>query len=331
MTLSERPDGFALAGPGRRPWFGRMTPRPKLPCLLRSLVLGVALVAAQERLPAEVKVGAWQPLFQGIEFAAGSADDAEPRRQEVRVLRVDLRAEGIELFSTPANGDAPKETTSETATEFLERHRLQAAINANFFSPCCSPGDKDLGGLAVSRGEIVSPAAKSGLGAKVLVVTRDLRASIRETGPDFRPDGVWTAVAGSDIVLKAGRPVPYEPTAFRTTPHPRSAVGISADGRYLLLLTIDGRQAGYSEGATLEETAMWLRRFGAQEGLNLDGGGSTALVKEAGGRAVLLNRPSGSSLGALAVPGVERTQRSNGNHLGVYARPLAEGLRPVET
>jgi hypothetical protein len=324
MTSAPAAAGSPLPAGGAGGELGRMTPSfSQFRFAWRFLVLALAGWAAAGRLPAEIKVGAWQPLFQGIEFAAGSADGTEPRRQEVRVLRIDLRAEGIELFSTPTNGEAPKETTSETATEFLERHRLQAAINANFFSPCCSPGDKDLGGLAVSRGEVVSPPATSGLGAKVLVVTRDLRASIRETGADFRTDGVWTAVAGSDLVLRAGQVVPYEPTAFRTTPHPRSAVGISADGRYLLLLTIDGRQAGYSEGATLAEVAQWLLRFGAHDGLNLDGGGSTALVKAADGRAVLLNRPSGSSLGSIAGAGAERSQRSNGNHLGVYARPLA--------
>jgi exopolysaccharide biosynthesis protein len=58
---------------------------------------------------------------------------------------------------------------------------------------------------------------------------------------------------------------------------PRTAVGVSANGRYVYLITIDGRQPGFSDGATLFETAEWLRRFGAYQGLNLDGGGSTTM------------------------------------------------------
>jgi exopolysaccharide biosynthesis protein len=93
--------------------------------------------------------------------------------------------------------------------------------------------------------------------------------------------------------------------------HPRSAVGVSRDGRYLILMVIDGRQTGYSEGATTAETAEWMREMGAHNALNLDGGGSTTLViEEPDGGPKLLNRPSG------------QFQRLVANHLGVFARPL---------
>jgi hypothetical protein len=68
--------------------------------------------------------------------------------------------------------------------------------------------------------------------------------------------------------------------------HPRTAAGYTKDGR-LLLLVVDGRSAE-SRGATLEETAQLLVEFGAHEGLNFDGGGSTTLW--VGGSVI--NRPS---------------------------------------
>lgn len=275
---------------------------------------------------AAVTVGTWKPLFQGVEYATGEADAAEPRLQKVRAVRVDLRAPGIELFSTPANGDAPLETTSETTSEFLVHHRLQVAINANFYAPCCSPGDKDLTGLAISRGIVVSPPVTTGAsGTKVLVITRDNQASIASTEQEFSTGNYWTAVAGSDWVLVNGEVAKQPATAFRTTAHPRTAVGVSKDGRYLLLLTIDGRQPAWSDGATTEEVAEWLRRFGAHEGLNLDGGGSTAMVRAEGDKPVVLNRPSGVALGSgdnAGKSGGERAQRSNGNNFGVFAQPL---------
>jgi exopolysaccharide biosynthesis protein len=69
--------------------------------------------------------------------------------------------------------------------------------------------------------------------------------------------------------------------------HPRSAVGISRDGRTLWLLTVDGRSTS-SVGMTVTELATTLASLGAWDALNFDGGGSTALVID--GRVV--NVPS---------------------------------------
>jgi hypothetical protein len=270
-------------------------------------------------MPAAVTVGAWKPLFQGVTWAKGEADQAEARLQRVVAVRVDLRVPGIEFFSTAANGEKPLETTSETTSEFLARNGLQVAINANFFSPCCAPGNKDLTGLAISRGEIVSRQEARHNGSGVLLITRDNRATIAVlNNTPIVTAGVWTAISGSGVVLSGGEK-PANPTKeFFTLAHPRSAVGVTKDGRYLVLVTIDGRQSGYSDGATLAEVADWLTRFGAHDGINLDGGGSTTLVAESGGRAVGLNRPSGAVRGSEV-----RQERSNGNNFGVWAKPLA--------
>jgi exopolysaccharide biosynthesis protein len=76
-------------------------------------------------------------------------------------------------------------------------------------------------------------------------------------------------------------------------PNPRTAVGVGANGRRLLLATIDGRQAGYSLGTTLRETAEIMRALGAHDAINLDGGGSTTMVvRDARGAFRIANRPS---------------------------------------
>lgn len=72
--------------------------------------------------------------------------------------------------------------------------------------------------------------------------------------------------------------------------HPRSATGITADGR-LLLVVVDGRQP-HSRGVYLEELATIMRDLGAVQAMNLDGGGSSALVVD----GKLFNRPSGTSV-----------------------------------
>ena len=58
---------------------------------------------------------------------------------------------------------------------------------------------------------------------------------------------------------------------------PRTAIGFSKDNR-LIILTVDGRQKGVSEGATLSELADLMLSFGAYQAMNFDGGGSTQMV-----------------------------------------------------
>jgi hypothetical protein len=49
--------------------------------------------------------------------------------------------------------------------------------------------------------------------------------------------------------------------AFVNNRHPRTAVGVTNDGT-LLLVTVDGRQPGFSRGATLPELAALLLKIG---------------------------------------------------------------------
>ncbi len=69
--------------------------------------------------------------------------------------------------------------------------------------------------------------------------------------------------------------------------NPRTLAGVRRDGR-LLLVTIDGRAPGHSVGASFAESAAVLRALGARDGVNLDGGGSTAMTVE----SALVTRPS---------------------------------------
>lgn len=72
--------------------------------------------------------------------------------------------------------------------------------------------------------------------------------------------------------------------------NPRTAVGYKPDGT-LLLITVNGRGADGSVGMSLRELAALFNRLGASDALNLDGGGSTAMV--IGGQ--LQNNPSDGS------------------------------------
>jgi hypothetical protein len=74
---------------------------------------------------------------------------------------------------------------------------------------------------------------------------------------------------------------------FDTELHPRTAVGLRADGTWVFVV-VDGRQPQISIGINLKDLAELLLSLGCVDALNLDGGGSSTLVYQ--GRTV--NSPS---------------------------------------
>lgn len=246
---------------------------------------------------AQAEITRWRRIFRGVEYCKGTA--ARPRPLQVRAVRVDLREPTVRFLVTPSNGDRPKDCDARKTSECLAEFKCQVAINGSFFSPFARrKGDpQDVVGLSMSRGDLYSPPNRF----PVLLISKDNKAWI--THPPIDAAKAYNALAGNITLLVDGKNV-----ARMGARHPRTAVGISKDGRYLILMTIDGRQRGYSEGAADAETAEWLRTLGAWHALNLDGGGSTTMVIEGrDGRPVVVNRPSG------------RAERRCPNHLGVHA------------
>ncbi|MEO7297127.1 MAG: phosphodiester glycosidase family protein [Verrucomicrobiota bacterium] len=282
----------------------------------RNIKCGLALILTLAAIPCPLRgaitISPWIPIFRGVDRATGEADAAESRVQKVNVLRVDLNDPGVALFSTPSNGARPLETDGQTTSQFLTTYGLQAAINANFFNPCCvtNVGDpKNLVGLAISQGQLVSPQ-ESGTFSTSLLITSNNQASIAST--PINTSNIFTAITGAEIILQNGNNVGVNPGI-----EPRTVAGLSQNNRYIYLLTVDGRQTGYSEGVNHFEAAQWLIRFGAYNGFILDGGGSTAMAMSDGaGGDIVLNRPINA--------GIPGNQRIVGNNLGVYAQPLPD-------
>jgi phosphodiester glycosidase len=65
---------------------------------------------------------------------------------------------------------------------------------------------------------------------------------------------------------------------------PRTAVGITEDERYMILVVVDGRQAKFSIGVSQRELADMLLEFGAFQAMEFDSGGSSTMVID--GKAV---------------------------------------------
>ncbi len=110
--------------------------------------------------------------------------------------------------------------------------------------------------------------------------------TISQVGPVLVDEGKIAVDARADGLLWEGvNPSFTYNWVLRS--NPRSAIGMDDQGR-LLLAVFDGRQPGYAAGLGILDEAKIMRRFGATEALNLDGGGSSVIATSAG----IVNSPS---------------------------------------
>ena len=113
----------------------------------------------------------------------------------------------------------------------------------------------------------------------------------------FKESKFWDAAnalhAGPVLINDKNIMVTVEEEVFFNTPvagvQPRSAIGYTDDNK-IIMMVVDGRQQ-ISRGVYLEELAILMDQFNCVEALNLDGGGSSAIVAD----DRLINKPSGRS------------------------------------
>lgn len=203
---------------------------------------------------------------------AGTAASA-PAGGAVRVTAVTVRQ------LDPA-ADAAR-TSGRTVAEGAGAVGVVAAVDSMGGSQPLSPGTVVLHG----RGSTAAALRRLAVGDTVVWSTSVISA-------DGARRAAREAVGGYPVLLRDGEFAPEMEEgvnpSFGERRHPRTAVGFADDGRRMFWLVVDGRQDPYSDGMSLREVATLLRDLGAEEALNLDGGGSSALVV----RGRVANRPS---------------------------------------
>lgn len=115
------------------------------------------------------------------------------------------------------------------------------------------------------------------------------------TTPDWR--SVHSAIGGGPVLVQNGQVVndPHPPVpSERHQPNPVLAVGISRDGRTMLLVGVDGRQPRHSIGLTQPQLAAYMQRLGAHQAMAFDSGGSVTMVTRFSGSGLptVVNSPS---------------------------------------
>jgi hypothetical protein len=245
-------------------------------------------------------------LFQGITYERIVRQD--PRLMVIHVVTIDLKAAGMKVLVSPGQEDQSRPVEAQTTSQFLDQYNLDLAINGTAFVPW-----NDYGPLGYSprAGERVTPLGFSASRGIVYAEDTDEQPTLyiyqnNKASMNALVGKVYNAVSGYKLLLWNGNIVEGLDSS---DVDPRTAIGLDRPGRRLVIVIVDGRQSGYSEGATEAELAQILLEHRAYSAMNLDGGGSSTLViRGENGEPQVLNSPVHGG-----VPGQERPV---GVHLG---------------
>lgn len=215
----------------------------------------------------------WQRVVAGLDYRSFSPwPDSR-----VHVLRLDLREPGLRLEVSPPQARGLAMDRRPDATTAV------ASFNASFFDRSFAPR-----GLTVSQGAVWAPVLQADASPWLACDgSQRCRMKFTDTGGAPPVDAV-NAVAGTPWLVR-DRQVRSEIddagcAALCARTHPRTAVGLAGKGRWLLVVMAEGRRPPVA-GVTLVQLSQLMRELGADDAINLDGGGSSTLWLQ--GRAVM--------------------------------------------
>ncbi len=268
---------------------------------LRLLPLGLLFFAVTFQAQ-QAPLGPAERIADGVQLYR--LDDetllTPPGPVAVQALRLDPGEVTLEIVRAAAEG-VPVETVPSIAA----RHPgTVAAINAGFFSlQTGTPTD-----FLKVDGEVITgtnrPRAAVGViddGETTTLIFDRVTVSTRSQQPAYEPllgtsARDWAraedAISGAGLLMQEGRElddwaVERIAAGFETTRHPRTIIGVDAQGM-VWLVTVDGRNPAVSLGMSFTELQRLSKRLGLRSVMNLDGGGSTTMWVD--GRIV--NHPS---------------------------------------
>jgi len=140
------------------------------------------------------------------------------------------------------------------------------------------------------NGDVMLASTRSGTGATT-VQSLVQGASVSLTWSIGAPgtfSDVSSSIGGGPMLVVGGKVVAPTGCGYLCSVNPRTGVGVTKTGK-VLLVTVDGRNPGWSSGMALSAFANEMKSLGAVNAMNLDGGGSTTMWTK---RYGLVNKPT---------------------------------------
>jgi hypothetical protein len=208
-------------------------------------------------------------------------------------LQVEARAQfssGLSLPIRDLNGWPDKNSITALTRRFQTFYTLRPGEMAVLVENGVITSTPGGGGFNIPANGFAL-VANGGALPELRKATKGLRAKLSISAPGW--DEYSSALGGGPRLVQDGiaevSREGFRPDVMQGL-GPRTAIGLDSEGRYIIVVA-DGRKPNYSTGLTLLELAYTMRKLGAVNAVNLDGGGSTAMTL----RGKLVNRPSDGS------------------------------------
>lgn len=237
-------------------------------------------------------------VIQDIKYA-NTADD---KQIVYYIATVDVSREDISIYANYQNNDGSvwgmsrvsdqmaaaqaKHSNPNDSENYIPNYNTIVGVNADFYNMTTGQ----------PSGALVMEGVKhQGAGSEnFFAILKDGTPIIG--GPNEwsqYEDKIQEAVGGSIYLVKDGKITITSTTDYYNSRASRTCVGITADGK-VVLMVLDGRQEPFSAGGSAIEIAQIMLDAGCVTAINLDGGGSTTFAaKEEGNDDVtVVNRPS---------------------------------------
>lgn len=194
----------------------------------------------------------------------------------------------------PAFSIANEPKIKKTTGTFGEEHQAVAAINGTFFD-VANGGSVDfikIDGIVTNQNVLTKQGKRARHQEAAIVIDNGfINLKTWDQAPNWE-----NTLAEKDVMVSGpmlflnGLNQELDTTSFTRARHPRTAIGLKANGN-VILLTVDGRQEN-SAGMSLPELCKTMRWLGCTSAINLDGGGSTTLWVAGYGDNGVVNFPS---------------------------------------
>ena len=223
-----------------------------------------------------------EQIKKGVLWKQGHFKDLFGSEQEINFVEVDLKKAKKKIAIA---GD-PK--ILKKTSQFARENKAMVAINGGFF-------DMKNGGSVdyiKVNGQVINLTQKPNNRVNAVLSIHQKNIRIEKAGADN------TELSTADYVLLSGphlvqngQIIPLENNPFNSNRHPRTAIALTQN-HHLMMIVIDGRNA-LAHGMSLDELSKVLLWLGAEDAMNLDGGGSSTLYIKGKG---VVNYPSDNKL-----------------------------------
>lgn len=254
-----------------------------IPAILVGFLLLVQSAFGQSSDSITVVTKTWKTITigKGIAWKHGHFEQLFGSQQDINFVEIDLKKYRKKIRI------AADSVRLDSTSRIAAAQDALVAINGGFFD-MKNGGSVDF--VKVDQRVINQTREQTDRADAVLLISKKKTEIQPASATDDEYGKVPNVLLSGPLLIQNGTAAVLRSNPFNDNRHPRSAVATTAD-RKLVFIVVDGRNK-LSAGMSLTELTKTLSWLGADDAMNLDGGGSSTLYVKGATENGVVNHPS---------------------------------------